>query len=91
MEWLIVREGVEQVIPVKPRFERPPGRWGAGIGISEIEGRVVLQRVEPDSPAEVAWIAAGGHCPYGSGAKKSCNSTTLGRQSKPAKIPRRNG
>ena len=56
MEWLIIREGVEQVIPVKPRFERPPGRWVAGIGINETAGRVVLQRVEPDSPAEAAGL-----------------------------------
>ena len=56
MEWLIVREGVEQVIPVKPRFEQPPGRWVAGIGINETGGRVVLQRVEPDSPAEAAGL-----------------------------------
>lgn len=56
MEWLIVRDGVQQVIPVKPRFERPPGRWLAGIGINETGGRVVLQRVEADSPAEVAGL-----------------------------------
>ena len=59
MEWLIIREGAEQAVSVKPRFERPPGRWVAGIGINEIEGRVVLQRVQADSPAEAAGLMPG--------------------------------
>jgi regulator of sigma E protease len=54
MEWLILRDGVSQVVRVKPRFERPAGRWVTGIGINETGGRVLLQRVEADSPAEVA-------------------------------------
>ena len=56
MEWSVVREGVQQVILVKPRFERPAGRWVTGIGINETEGRVVVQRVELNSPAEAAGL-----------------------------------
>ena len=59
MEWLVVRDGVQQVLPVKPRFDRPPGRWVTGIGINEIAGQVVLEQVVPDSPAQAAGLQKG--------------------------------
>ncbi len=58
MDWLIERDGARQVAPVKPRFERPPGRWIVGIGIGETQGKVVLREVARDSPADVAGLRA---------------------------------
>lgn len=59
MDWVIVRDGIQQVILVKPRFERPPGRWVVGIAIAETESLVVLQRVKSGSTAEVAGLQPG--------------------------------
>ena len=56
MEWLVDRQGVQQVIRVKPRFDRPPGRWITGIGITETAGGIVLQGIVSDSPAEAAGL-----------------------------------
>ncbi len=59
MEWLVLREGVERVIPVQPRFEPPPGRWVTGIRINEAAGQVVVAEVVAGSPAEAAGLQAG--------------------------------
>lgn len=56
MEWQIVRSGREQVIRIQPRFELPEGRWLTGIGIDHRSGQVVVIRVVPDSPAELAGV-----------------------------------
>ena len=56
MEWQIVRKGREQVIRIQPRFELPEGRWLTGIGIDDRSGQVVVVRVMPDSPAELAGV-----------------------------------
>jgi regulator of sigma E protease len=56
MEWVIIRDGEEKVIRVRPEFDRPPARWLTGIVIGEDEGKVVVRTVLPDSPAEAAGI-----------------------------------
>lgn len=68
MEWLIERDGNQEVIRVKPRFERPPGRWFAGISVARDPGQVVVQQVLADSAAEAAgfkqgdiFLSAGNH------------------------------
>ncbi len=56
MEWLVDRQGIQQVIRIKPKFGRPPGRWVTGISINDAGGQVVLQQVVSDSPAEAAGL-----------------------------------
>ena len=56
MDWLVQREGARQVVPVEPRFERPPGRWVVGVGVGESQGEVVLREVARDSPADIAGL-----------------------------------
>ena len=59
MQWRIDRGGREQVVQVRPAFSRPEGRWVAGVGIRNVEGRVVVTDVRSGSPAELAGIRAG--------------------------------
>ena len=59
MEWLIVRNGAEQYLRVEPTFDRPPGRWRAGIGINEVGGVVKIRGVESDSAADAAGLQSG--------------------------------
>ena len=59
MEWLVDRQGIQQAIRVKPEFDRPPGRWVAGIGINQTAGRIVVDQVVADSPAETAGLQPG--------------------------------
>ena len=59
MEWLIDREGIQEVIRVKPRFERPPGWWFTGIRVSQDSDQVVVREVSADSAAEVAGLEQG--------------------------------
>ena len=59
MDWLIERGGNQEVIRVKPRFESPPGRWFAGIGVGQDPGQVVVERVLADSAAEAAGFRQG--------------------------------
>ena len=59
MEWLIDRNGNQEVVRVKPRFERPAGRWLSGIRISGASNQTVVQRIESGSPAEEAGLEPG--------------------------------
>jgi len=59
MKWLIERGENQEVIRVKPRFERPPGRWFTGISVDRDSGQVVVQRVLDDSAAEAAGLKQG--------------------------------
>ena len=59
MEWLIERGGKQEVIKLKPRFERPPGRWFTGINVGRDSSRVVVQQVLADSAADVAGLKKG--------------------------------
>jgi len=56
MEWLIERSGNQEVFSVKPRFERPPGRWLTGIIIGQDSGRIVVRQVLGGSPAEAGGL-----------------------------------
>ena len=58
MEWLIDRGGRSLKFQLQPRFERPPGKWRAGIFIDDKSGRLIVTGVNPESPAEIAGILA---------------------------------
>ena len=59
MQWRIDRGGQEQVVQVQPAFSRLEGRWVAGVGIRNAEGRVLVTGVRSGSPAALAGIEAG--------------------------------
>jgi regulator of sigma E protease len=58
MEWLIDRGGRQLIFQLQPRFERPPGKWRAGIFIGDQTGRLIVTGVNPESPAGIAGILA---------------------------------
>ena len=59
MEWVVLRNGRQEVSRVIPRFGVPEGRWLVGILIKEEAGRVLITRVGSGSPAEAAGIQDG--------------------------------
>ena len=59
MEWMVLRNGRQEVSRVVPRFGVPEGRWLVGILIKEEAGRVLITRVGSGSPAESAGIRDG--------------------------------
>ena len=59
MEWVVLRNGRQEVSRVAPRFGVPEGRWLVGILIKEEAGRVLITRVGSGSPAEAAGIQDG--------------------------------
>lgn len=59
MEWLVDRNGAQELFRVRPRFEQPPGRWLTGIAISQDTGQLVVLQVSNASPAEEAGLRAG--------------------------------
>ena len=59
MEWLVLRNGVQERAVLEPEFGVPEGRWLVGINIVEQEGRVVVVQVAPGSPASAAGIREG--------------------------------
>ena len=59
MKWLLDRNGGQEVVRVRPRFEQPPGRWLTGIVVSQDAGQVVVQQVAAGAPAEDAGLRKG--------------------------------
>ena len=59
MEWVVLRNGRQEVGLVEPRFGVPEGRWLVGILIEEGSGRVLVTQVGAGSPAEGAGVLAG--------------------------------
>ena len=59
MDWVVLRDGRQEVNRVTPRFGVPEGRWLVGILIREEAGRVLITRVGSGSPAEAAGIRDG--------------------------------
>ena len=59
MEWMVDRNGTQELIRVRPRFEQPPGRWLTGIAISQNTGQLEVMRVLAGSPADNAGLQSG--------------------------------
>lgn len=59
MEWVVDRNGSQELIRVRPRFEQPPGRWLTGIAISQNTGQLEVVRVLAGSPADNAGLQSG--------------------------------
>ena len=59
MKWLVDRNGIQEVVRVRPNFEQPPGRWLTGIVVSQDASQVVVKRVAGGAPAEDAGVRAG--------------------------------
>ncbi|PKB73165.1 MAG: RIP metalloprotease RseP [SAR202 cluster bacterium Io17-Chloro-G7] len=59
MEWLVDRNGSQEVFRVRPRFEQPAGRWLTGISLGQDTGQLEVLQVFSGSPAEIAGLQAG--------------------------------
>jgi regulator of sigma E protease len=59
MDWLVERNGTQEVFRVRPKFEQPEGRWLTGISLGQDTGQLVVLQVFPGSPAEQAGLQAG--------------------------------
>ena len=59
MEWLVERNGSQELFRVRPRFEQPPGRWLTGIAISQDNDQLAILQVSSGSPADAAGLQAG--------------------------------
>ena len=56
MDWLILRDGRQQLVSLQPSYGLLEGRWLVGVMISDESGRVVVDEVFPGSPAESAGL-----------------------------------
>lgn len=57
MEWLIVRDGIEEEIRVKPGFDSEGSRWLVGISLDVSDARVVSRSEPPWEAARLGFVS----------------------------------